>query len=112
MQAGALRLLFYSQILFWVIPAALVMINSGMCQPASLAGVALSVVIWVVGGRTETLPRQSSLSPSPVPAASLGPPPMSCPTSPFLTGLTPCQLGELMGKWRGSAKKHQFRLFF
>lgn len=83
MQAGALRLLFYSQILFWLIPAALVMINSGMRHAASPARAALSIVIWVAGGRAETMPRQSSLSPSPAPAALQAPLPMSCP--PFLT---------------------------
>ena len=74
MQTGTLRLLFYSQILFWVIPEALVVINSGMCHPGSPAGAALGIVIWVAGGRAETVPWQSSPSPRPAPAASLGPP--------------------------------------
>lgn len=74
MQACARRLLFYSQILFWVILAALVVINSGMRHPASPARPALSVGIWVAEGRAETVLQQSSLSPSPVPAASLGAP--------------------------------------
>lgn len=86
MQAGTLRLPFYSQVLFWVIPAALAAINSGMCCPASPAGPALSDVVWVAGGRAETVPRHSSLSPSPTPAALLGPP---THVHPFLTVLTP-----------------------
>lgn len=75
MQAGARRLLFYSQTLFWVISAPLV-INSGMHHPASTAGAALECDDLGCGRQSREL--QSSLSPSPMTAGSPHPCPILC----------------------------------
>lgn len=96
MQAGARRLPFYSQILFWVIPAALVVFNSGMRHPASPARAAPSVVIWGAGGRAKMVLQQSSPSPSPAPAASLGPA-TRVPSSPSVYA-DPSPAGRTDGK--------------
>lgn len=98
------RLLFYSQSLFCLIPAALV-VNSGMCHPGFPSRATSSLVIQVVGGRAEAVPQQSFPKAQPCWVPSHVSHPL------FLTVLTHCQLGELMGKW-SSAKKHQFRCCF